>query len=225
MNTAICLVSGGMDSCVSAAIAHSRGLSLAFLHVGYGQLTEERELVAFHDIADHFGVTQRLCVDGRYLSEIGGSALTDKSIGVPPGDLDRSGIPSTYVPFRNANLLSIGTSWAEVIGGEYLYVGAVEEDSSGYPDCRESFFTAFNEVARLGTRPETSVEVVTPLIRMSKGDIVRRGIELKAPLELTWSCYQAGDVACGRCDSCLLRLRGFKQVGLEDPVAYRKDAG
>ena len=143
----------------------------------------------------------------------------------PEGDVDRAGIPVTYVPFRNANLLSIGMSWAEVIGGEYLYVGAVEEDSSGYPDCREAFFTAFNEVARLGTKPETSVEVVTPLIRMSKGDIVRRGIELQAPLELTWSCYQASDVACGRCDSCLLRLRGFKQAGLKDPVAYREQDG
>ncbi len=222
MRTAVCLVSGGLDSCVTAAIARSEGLNLAFLHVGYGQLTEERELRAFHDIADYYAVTERLCVNGGYLSEIGGSALTDRSIRVPEGEVGRAGIPVTYVPFRNANLLSIGTSWAEVIGAGYLYVGAVEEDSAGYPDCRESFFAAFNEVVRLGTRPETSVDVVTPLIRMSKRDIVLRGIELHVPLDLTWSCYQAGELACGRCDSCVLRLRGFAQAGVNDPIAYQE---
>ena len=225
MSTAICLVSGGMDSCVTAAIARSQGLDTAFLHVAYGQLTEERELRAFHDIADYYDVTERLCVDGGYLREIGGSALTDRSIGVPEGEVDRPGIPLTYVPFRNANLLAIATSWAEVIGGSYLYFGAVEEDSSGYPDCRKSFFDAFNEVVRLGTKPETSVEVVTPLIRMSKRDIVLCGIELQAPLDLTWSCYQAGELACGRCDSCLLRLRGFEQAGGNDPIAYKTGLG
>ena len=221
MSIAICLVSGGMDSCVTAAVARSQGLDLAFLHVGYGQLTEKRELRAFREIADFYGITERLCVDGGYLREIGGSALTDRSIGVPEGEVDRTGIPLTYVPFRNANLLAIATSWAEVIGGSYLYVGAVEEDSSGYPDCRDSFFVAFNEVVRLGTRPETSVEVVTPLIRMSKRDIVLCGVELQAPLDLTWSCYQAGELACGRCDSCLLRLRGFEEAGVNDPIAYQ----
>lgn len=220
MSTAVCLVSGGLDSCVTAAVANSQGFDLAFLHVGYGQLTEERELQAFHSIADHYGVEKRLCVDVAYLREIGGSALTDGSIGVPNGDLGRCDIPVTYVPFRNANLLSIGTSWAEALGAGYLYFGAVEEDSSGYPDCREAFFQAFGKVVRLGTRPDTSIEIVTPLIRMSKRDIVLRGVALGAPLNLTWSCYQAVESACGRCDSCLLRLRGFEQAGVEDPIVY-----
>ncbi|MGH9341344.1 MAG: 7-cyano-7-deazaguanine synthase QueC [Acidobacteriota bacterium] len=217
---AVCMVSGGMDSCVSAAIAHSRGLELAFLHVNYGQRTARRELKSFHNLADHYRVSDRLVADISYLIEIGGSALTDESIAVPEGKLDRQGIPLSYVPFRNANLLSIAGSWAEGLRAGYIYIGAVQEDSSGYPDCREQFFQAFNRVIREGTRPETAIEIVTPIIHVRKRDIVREGVRLKAPLDLTWSCYQQEEFACGHCDSCLLRLRGFEEAGVPDPLPY-----
>lgn len=222
MSKAVCTVSGGLDSCVTAASAHSRGLELAFLHVNYGQLTEARELQAFHEIADHYGVRDRLVTDIQHLRRIGGSALTDPSIPVPEGQLDRPGIPVTYVPFRNSNMLSIATSWAEVLGANFIYVGAVEEDSSGYPDCRESFFKAFNAVIREGTRPETQIEVVTPVIHLRKKEIVQTGAQLQAPLHLTWSCYREQEIACGTCDSCLLRLRGFQQAGIPDPLRYKE---
>lgn len=221
MDKAVCMVSGGLDSCVSAAMAHSQGLELAFLHIQYGQLTQARELRAFHEIADHYAVSHRLVTDIHHLGQIGGSALTDRSIAVPAGQLDRPGIPLTYVPFRNSNLLSIATSWAEVLGAHHIYVGAVEEDSSGYPDCRESFFRAFNAVIREGTRPETQIRIVTPLIHMRKKAIVEKGVELAAPLHLSWSCYSEEEIACGACDSCLLRLRGFQQAGIRDPIPYR----
>ena len=221
---AIVLVSGGMDSCVTAAIA---GLScrLAFLHVNYGQRTEARELQAFDAIAGHFHAEKRLVVSIEHLKVIGGSSLTDASLPVPePGApnaaFPASGIPSTYVPFRNAHLLSISVSWAEVIGARKIYIGAVEEDSSGYPDCREVFYQAFNRVIETGTRPETRVEIVTPLIHMRKKDIVRKGAELDAPLHLTWSCYQSSEKACGKCESCLLRLKGFSEAGMRDPIPY-----
>jgi 7-cyano-7-deazaguanine synthase len=220
MVKAVCLVSGGLDSCVAAAEADAKGLSLAFLHVSYGQLTEGRERKAFELIADHYGVVKRLSADLSYLGLIGGSALTDRSIALPEGDLERSEIPVSYVPFRNGNLLSIAASWAENLEAQYIYVGAVEEDSSGYPDCRQEFFDAFGQLIELGTRPETKLEIVTPLIRLSKKGIVLRGLELGAPLELTWSCYQNEDIACGRCDSCLLRLRGFREAGIADPIPY-----
>jgi 7-cyano-7-deazaguanine synthase len=220
METAVCLVSGGMDSCVTAAIAHSKQLSLAFLHVCYGQLTEARELRAFHDLADHYQAKARLVVDVSHLKEIGGSALTDPRVPLPPGSLERREIPVSYVPFRNANLLAVATSWAEVLGAFWIYIGAVEEDSSGYPDCRQSFFEAFNAVIREGTRPETRLEIVTPLLHLGKRDIVLKGRELGAPLELTWSCYREESAACGACDSCLLRLRAFEQAGIRDPIPY-----
>ena len=236
----IVLVSGGMDSCVAAAIASSE--AMAFLHLNYGQKTEERELKAFHEIADFYKVDKRLVVDVDYLKEIGGSALTDEKIEVPirgetrnegRGKKDeihnkqssivnrQSEIPSTYVPFRNAHLLSIATSWAEVIGAGQIYIGAVEEDSSGYPDCRELFYDAFQETINIGTKPETSIEIVTPLIQMKKREIVEKGLELKAPFHLTWSCYKRMDTACGECDSCLLRLKGFREAGVEDPIPYK----
>lgn len=221
MSTAVCLVSGGLDSCVAAAEAHCAGYKLAFLHISYGQRTERREKQSFRAIGDFYQVVTRLAIRVDYLRMIGGSALTDQSVPLPGGELDRKEIPASYVPFRNANLLSIATSWAESLKGNYIYIGAVEEDSSGYPDCRASFFDCFNSVIREGTRPETKIEIVTPLIRMQKADIVRRGIQLGAPLELTWSCYRDQDVACGRCDSCLLRLRGFRQAGASDPLPYR----
>ena len=216
---AIVLVSGGMDSCVTAAIADQQ-YRLAFLHLNYGQRTEQRELKAFHDIADHYRVQQRLVVDAGHLKQIGGSSLTDKEIPVERADLSREVIPTSYVPFRNANILSIAVSWGEVIHAKKIFIGAVEEDSSGYPDCRKVFYDAFNRVISLGTKPDTSLEIVTPLIHFKKHEIVRKGIELGSPFQLTWSCYQSEDLACGVCDSCALRLRGFQIAGVDDPVRY-----
>ncbi|NOX88706.1 MAG: 7-cyano-7-deazaguanine synthase QueC [Calditrichaeota bacterium] len=217
---AIVLVSGGLDSCVTAAIA-AREFETAFLHLNYGQRTEKRELKAFNDIADFYGVKERLVVDVGHLKKIGGSSLTDEQIEVSRANLTATEIPSSYVPFRNANILSIAASWAEVIGATRLFIGAVEEDSSGYPDCREEFFKAFNKVIELGTKPDTHIEIVTPIIRLKKWQIVKKGIDLGAPLEKTWSCYQAEDEACGICDSCALRLRGFQKAGVEDPIPYK----
>jgi len=218
--TAVVLVSGGMDSCVSAAIA-AREYRIAFLHLNYGQRTENRELKAFHDIASHYGVKQKLVVDVSHLAQIGGSSLTDRKIAVSGADLESREIPSSYVPFRNANILAIAVSWAEVIRASRIFIGAVEEDSSGYPDCRESFFTAFEKVIESGTKPETDIKIATPLIHLSKREIILIGIELLAPLHLTWSCYQDEDLACGVCDSCALRLRGFAQAEITDPIPYR----
>lgn len=220
---AVVLVSGGLDSCVTAAIANSLGYELAFLHLNYGQRTEQRELKAFHDIADFYGVKKRLVINVEHLKLIGGSSLTDENIPVEEANLNRKTIPTSYVPFRNANMLSIAVSWAEVIGATKIFIGAVEEDSSGYPDCRKEFYKAFNEVIKLGTKAGVEgkpIEIVTPVINMKKVDIVKKGIELKAPLHLTWSCYQREDVACGVCDSCALRLRGFQLAGVDDPIPY-----
>jgi 7-cyano-7-deazaguanine synthase len=219
MLSAVVLVSGGMDSCLSAAIAREQ-FDLAFLHLNYGQRTETRELRAFHDIADHYDVTRRLVVSMQHLAAIGGSSLTDPRVPVSPADLRGTGIPTSYVPFRNANMLAVAVSWAEVIGANAIFIGAVEEDSSGYPDCRREFYDAFNEVIRRGTRPESRIAIHTPVIGMTKRDIVLRAAELKVPLHLTWSCYRSEDRACGVCDSCALRLRGFQSAGLEDPLSY-----
>jgi 7-cyano-7-deazaguanine synthase len=220
---AVCLVSGGMDSCVTAAIAQEENDALAFLHVSYGQRTEARERRAFEQLAEHFAVKHRLGVSIEYLAKIGGSSLTDPAIAVSPADLSNQAIPTSYVPFRNAHLLSIATSWAEVIEATQLYIGAVAEDSSGYPDCRPEFYRAFQETIRLGTCPETHVTIRTPVIAMKKHEIVRRAVELGAPLELTWSCYQNSDAACGECDSCALRLRAFREAGVVDPLPYVLD--
>ena len=217
---AVCLVSGGMDSCVTAAIAHDENRETAFLHVSYGQRTERRERRAFEELADYYDVRRRLIVPLEHLARIGGSSLTDKDVPVAEADLSSDGIPTSYVPFRNANLLAAATSWAEVLGASRIYIGAVAEDSSGYPDCRPQFYAAFQRVIDTGTRPETAVEIRTPVIDMRKSEIVRRGVELGAPLQLTWSCYQAEARACGRCDSCALRLRAFREAGVPDPVAY-----
>lgn len=220
---AVVLLSGGMDSCVTAAIA-AQTHSLALLHASYGQRTEERERRAFAEIADFFAVRERLIVRFDAFRQIGGSALTDERIAVPesgeslaPG----SRIPVTYVPFRNAHFLSAAVSWAEVIGASAIYIGAVAEDSSGYPDCRPQYYRAFEALISEGTRPETRIEIVTPVIGMRKSEIVRRGYELDAPLERTWSCYQSDDEACGACDSCRLRLHAFAEAGVRDPIAYR----
>jgi 7-cyano-7-deazaguanine synthase len=216
---AVVLVSGGMDSCVCAAIAH-QSYALAFLHVSYGQRTEKRERQAFEAIADQYKVAHRLVCKLDHLRDIGGSSLTDPGIPVERANLERTDIPTSYVPFRNAHLLSIATSWGEVLGAEAIFIGAVAEDSSGYPDCRPEYYQAFNQLIRAGTRPETRLEIVTPVIHMKKSEIVRTGNELGAPLHLTWSCYQSGERACGRCDSCALRLRGFREAGIADPIPY-----
>ncbi len=214
---AIALVSGGMDSCVAAAVA-AKESELAMLHVSYGQRTQQRELRAFEDIAEHYGVERKLAADIGYLAEIGGSSLTDAEIAVESADLERAGAPASYVPFRNTHFLAIAVSWAEVIGARRVFIGAVEPDSSGYPDCREVYYRAFNELVRVGTRPETDIEVVAPLIKMRKAEIIKLGVELGAPLHLTWSCYKNSDSPCGDCDSCALRERGFKEAGVADPI-------
>ncbi|MDJ0837139.1 MAG: 7-cyano-7-deazaguanine synthase QueC [Acidobacteriota bacterium] len=216
---AVVLASGGMDSCVSATIA-SKTYDLAMLHVQYGQRTQERELKAFRDIAAHLGAQHTLVTNLDHLAKIGGSSLTDDSMEVTEADLEAVDIPTSYVPFRNAHLLAIATSWAEVLGAVRIFFGAVEEDSSGYPDCRRSFVEAYNSLIEAGTKPETHIQVETPLIELSKEAIVKKGIELDAPLHLTWSCYAAVDEACGHCDSCALRLRGFYRAGHQDPVTY-----
>jgi 7-cyano-7-deazaguanine synthase len=222
--SAIVLLSGGMDSCVTAAIAREGSADLALLHISYGQLTESRERQAFNDVADFYGIEKRLDISIEHLAKIGGSALTDKKIEVSEADLDNKEIPTSYVPFRNANMLSIAVSWAEIIGATAIYIGAVAEDSSGYPDCRPEFYEAFQKTIDTGTKPDTHIELRTPIIHLSKAEIVKKGIELNAPLHLTWSCYRSDDLACGTCDSCALRLRGFEQAGVSDPIRYKKNS-
>ena len=217
---AVCLVSGGMDSCVTAAIANEENEELAFLHVLYGQRTEARERKSFGDLADHFKANKRLVASIEYLKEIGGSSLTDRQISVAEADLAAKEIPTSYVPFRNSHLLAIATSWSEVLGANRIYIGAVAEDSSGYPDCRPEFYAAFQKAIDIGTKPDTNIEIVTPVIHLRKSEIIKRGLELHAPLELTWSCYQSEDFACGVCDSCVLRLRAFAEAGVADPIKY-----
>ncbi len=218
--SAVVLLSGGMDSCVTAAIARPETDALAFLHISYGHLTEARERKAFNDIADHYQIDKRLDVSIEHLAKIGGSSLTDDAVEVTEADLESQQIPTSYVPFRNANMLAIAVSWAEVIGASSIYIGAVAEDSSGYPDCRPEFFESFQRTIDTGTKPETRIEIRTPIIHLSKAEIVRKGIELGAPLHLTWSCYRSEELACGTCDSCALRLRGFEGAGVKDPIGY-----
>jgi 7-cyano-7-deazaguanine synthase len=221
---AVCLVSGGMDSCVTAAIANEENEELAFLHVSYGQLTEQRERQSFEEIANYYSVKRRLAVSIEHLAQIGGSSLTDSNIPVSQANLNSTTIPGSYVPFRNSHLLSIATSWAEVIGARAIYIGAVAEDSSGYPDCRPEFYAAFQTVIDLGTKPETSIRICTPVIHMRKCEIVLQGQRMGAPLDLTWSCYREEKQACGECDSCALRLRAFKEANIEDPIPYLLDS-
>ena len=209
-----------MDSCVTSAIA-ANDYELAFLHVNYGQRTEKRELKAFINIADFYNVTDRMVVDLRHLSIIGGSSLTDKKIDVSKADLSSKEIPTSYVPFRNANILSACVSWSEVLNANAVFIGAVWEDSSGYPDCRPEFFRSFEQVIETGTKPSTKIKIVTPIINFTKTDIVLKGLKLNAPFNLTWSCYQEEEEACGVCDSCALRLRGFQRAGVEDPIKYK----
>lgn len=273
---AVVLLSGGMDSCVAAAIARENH-DLALLHVSYGQRTEKRESQAFQEIGDFYGIQKRLVAHMSHLAQIGESALTDKRIPVPEQSLEGfksfdelgadsldtvelvmafeesfgieipsqdaekfgcpndviayirrcresdsgNAIPSTYVPFRNAHFLAVAVSWAAVIGATAVFIGAVAEDSSGYPDCRPEYYRIFQQLVREGTRPETHIEIVTPVISMRKWEIVKRGMELGAPLDRTWSCYQLEDVACGACDGCRLRLKAFAEAGFRDPIPYR----
>lgn len=220
MNKAICLISGGMDSAVCASIAKSSGYELAFLHLNYGQKTEQKELKCFYELVKHFKVEQKLIVDVSHFHQIGGSSLTDNSISISEAQPDSKIVPTSYVPFRNANILSIAVAWAEVIHSEKIFIGASEEDFSGYPDCRKVFYDKFNELITVGTKSDSNIQVVTPLIHKTKSEIVKLGNELKTPLELTWSCYKNEDKACGICDSCALRLRGFARAGFIDPIEY-----
>ncbi len=208
-----------MDSCITAAIARQNH-EIAVLHASYGQRTEARELRSFHALADHFAAAKRLAVRLDYFADIGGSSLTDPRMSIRDADLTSREIPDTYVPFRNAHFLSIATSWAEVIGATKIFIGAVWEDSSGYPDCRPEYYQALNQLIREGTRPSTNITVETPLIYQSKKEIVKMGVALNAPFHLTWSCYRDSDQACGVCDSCALRLRAFKEAGVDDPIPY-----
>jgi 7-cyano-7-deazaguanine synthase len=218
---AVVLASGGMDSCVAAALARQTH-RLAMLHVDYHQRTATRERQAFKAVAEFFKAERRWIATLDHLKEIGGSSLTDQKIEVSAANLQSREIPSSYVPFRNAHLLSIATSWAEVLGATEIFIGAVAEDSSGYPDCRREFYDAFEKAIEAGTKPGTYIRIITPVIAMKKSEIVRQGIELGAPLHLTWSCYKNTEEACGECDSCALRVRGFQQAGIEDPIPYVK---
>ena len=215
---AVVLLSGGMDSCVCAALA-ARDYDAAAVHVSYGQRTERRERQSFLDICRRLQIHDTLVIRNEALRAVGGSALTDDAIAVPDSKAVGNGIPVTYVPFRNAHFLAVAVSWAEVLGAEKVYIGAVEPDSSGYPDCRPAYYEAFNEVVKIGTK-EGGIEIVTPLIAMRKNEIVRLGLELSAPFDLTWSCYSREDQACGICDSCVLRLRAFEAAGAQDPIPY-----
>jgi 7-cyano-7-deazaguanine synthase len=217
---AVVLASGGLDSCVTAAVAR-REYELALFHANYGQRTVVRELADFRAQAMFYQVAFTLEVDLNFLGGIGGSSLTDLSQVIPSGDLESPGIPTTYVPFRNTNLLAAAVAWAEVLGAGAVFIGANVLDSPGYPDCRPEYFQAFNRLIELGTRPETHIRIHTPLIDLDKAGIVRLGLELGAPLELTWSCYQDDIKACGQCSSCRLRLRGFAAAGVSDPIPYR----
>ncbi len=219
---AVVLLSGGMDSTVCTAIAKREYSKVAALHLNYGQRTEARELASFQAICKHYGVSQQLVVDVQHLAKIGGSSLTDHSLAVPEADLNSKDIPNSYVPFRNANILAIATSWAEVLEAKALYIGAVQDDSSGYPDCREEFFKAFEALIKAGTRPETNIRIITPIIHRTKQEIVELGRDLAVPFELTWSCYQSSDKPCGHCDSCALRQRGFERAGIQDPLLNQK---
>ena len=215
---AVVLLSGGMDSSVCASLA-ARDYDPAAVHISYGQRTEERERQSFLAICQRLKIHDRLMVRNEALRAIGGSALTDESIPVPDAAMVGHDVPVTYVPFRNAHFLAVAVSWAEVLGAEKVYIGAVEPDSSGYPDCRPVYYKAFNEVVKAGTK-DGKIEIVTPLIAMRKAEIVRLGLELSAPFDLTWSCYSREDRACGVCDSCVLRLRAFEAAGVPDPIPY-----
>jgi 7-cyano-7-deazaguanine synthase len=221
MEKAIVLLSGGMDSLVCAGIAFEKKHQVSFLHLNYGQKTSERERKSFDEIADYYKIkeSQRKVIDMAFLKQIGGSSLTDEAISVKTYAGDSREIPDSYVPFRNSIILSLAVSWAEAVGATKLYIGANFEDSPGYPDCRPSYYEAFNKVIKEGTKAG-DIEIITPVINMKKREIVIKGQLLKVPFALSWSCYKSGKKACGLCDSCALRLRGFKEAGIKDPIDY-----
>jgi len=218
----VVVLSGGVDStlCATLAVRDFGAERVAALHVSYGQRTEAREQQAFTEVCDRLGIQRRLMVRNQALSQIGGSALTDPSIAVPEaGPEIGHHVPATYVPFRNAHFLSVAVSWAEVLGAESIYIGAVQQDSSGYPDCRPEYYEAFNRLIEAGTK-EGAIRIRTPLIKMRKSEIVKQGLEIGAPFDLSWSCYSQGARACGQCESCALRLRAFAAAGVADPISY-----
>ena len=223
---AIVLVSGGMDSATCLGLAVDAGYEPATLHLNYGQRTQDKELECFTKLSDHYNVKQkhRLVVDVSYLTMIGGSSLTDKNLAVRENADDFNGIPTSffYVPFRNGNILAIATSWAEVIGAKHIFIGAMQVDYSGYPDCRADFFKEYQKAINEGTKPETQITIETPILNYTKSDVVREAISLNVPLEYTWSCYQSEHKACGKCDSCLKRLKGFKEAGQTDKIPYEE---
>lgn len=221
---AIVLLSGGMDSAVCLGIAKEQGFEPAALHLNYGQRTQTKELKCFEDLCNHYGVNLRLIVDVNHLSKIGGSSLTDFAIDVKEDSVESSNensVPDSYVPFRNANILAIAVSWAEAIDAKAIFIGASQVDFSGYPDCREEFFDAFQKVINTGTKPETNIQIMTPILNYTKSQIVQKGLEINVPLEYTWSCYQGEEEACGKCDSCALRLKGFSEAGSKDKIKYK----
>jgi 7-cyano-7-deazaguanine synthase len=222
MKKAIVLLSGGMDSLVCAGVAAQEGFELFFLHMDYGQKTSAKERQSFDEISHHYGVTidRQKIIDMNFLKQIGGSSLTDEAIEVKNYQGDESGIPNSYVPFRNTIILSLAVSWAEAVGASSLFIGANHEDSPGYPDCRPEYYEAFNKVVKLGTK-DGRIEVLTPVIHLKKKEIVERGASLGVPFELSWSCYKSSAKACGVCDSCALRLRGFKEAKIKDPIPYQ----
>lgn len=220
MPKAVVLISGGLDSAVCCGIAKDEAYEILALHINYGQKTEKRELQAFNDICDFYQVAKRQSLNISYLKSFGGSSLTDDKIQVEDGNLESKDIPTSYVPFRNANILAIATSWAEVEGAKAIFIGAMEEDSSGYPDCRQSFFQSFESSINLGTKPDTHISIETPIIHSTKAEIILKGTKIGVPFHLTWSCYKNEDLACGKCDSCLIRLRGWELAELKDPIPY-----
>lgn len=217
---AVVTLSGGMDSAVCTGLAIEMGFEVAALHLNYGQRTQDKELQAFTNLCEHYNVEKKLVVDISYLTAIGGSSLTDHSISVEKNFHSDVDIPKTYVPFRNANILAIASSWAEVLNASAVFIGAVQEDGSGYPDCREIFFQAFQQTVNTGTKPETSIQILTPLLHLNKKEIVLTGESIDVPFHFTWSCYDNSEKACGECDSCRLRLRGFRDANLKDPIEY-----
>jgi 7-cyano-7-deazaguanine synthase len=216
---AVVLLSGGLDSCVAAAVARLR-FDLALFHANYGQRTLLRELAAFQALAEFFGARRVLTVDLPFLSQIGGSSLTDRLRPIPVDEKEPPGIPTTYAPFRNSILLAAAVAWAEALGAQAVFIGANVLDNPAYPDCRPEYFAAYQRLIDLGTRPETKIVIETPLINLDKAGIVRLGLDMGAPLHLTWSCYQGETLACGRCSSCRLRLKGFAEAGIKDPIPY-----